>query len=49
MFRKILVGYDGSAHAQQALKVALDLAKKYGAAVTAVSVAHVPGFCRYQG
>lgn len=44
MFRKILVGYDGSAHAQQALKVALDLANKYGAAVTAVSVAHVPDF-----
>lgn len=44
MFKKILVGYDGSAHAQQALKVALDLAKKYGAAVAAVSVAHIPDF-----
>lgn len=44
MFRKILVGYDGSAHAQQALKAALDLGKKYGAAVAAVSVAHIPDF-----
>lgn len=44
MFTKILVGYDGSPYARKALIVALDLAGKYGARVTAVSVAHVPDF-----
>lgn len=42
--RKILLGYDGSVYAEHALKVALDLARRYGAAVTAVSVAHIPDF-----
>lgn len=44
MFKKILVGYDGSENAKRALAVALDLAKKYGAAITAASVAHVPDY-----
>ncbi|QGP93805.1 Putative universal stress protein [Neomoorella glycerini] len=44
MFNKILVGYDGSPHARKALHVSLDLAKKYGAQITVVSVAHVPDF-----
>lgn len=44
MFNKILVGYDGSPHARKALHVSFDLAKKYGAQITAVSVAHVPDF-----
>ncbi|MGI9862132.1 universal stress protein [Moorella naiadis] len=44
MFNKILVGYDGSPNARKALLAALELAKKYGAPITAVSVAHVPDF-----
>jgi len=44
MFNKILLGYDGSPHARKALMVALDLAQKYKAEITAVSIAHVPDF-----
>lgn len=44
MFKKILVGYDGSENAKQALMVALDLTKQYGAELTAASVARVPDF-----
>lgn len=44
MFNKILVGYDGSPYARRALIAALDLAKRYEAQITAVSVAHVPDF-----
>ncbi|MGB9791243.1 MAG: universal stress protein [Thermacetogeniaceae bacterium] len=44
MFKKILVGYDGSENAKKALMVALDLAKKYGSEITAASVAHVPDY-----
>lgn len=44
MFTKILVGYDGSPHAKRALEVALDLAKRYNAEITAVSVTHVSNF-----
>jgi nucleotide-binding universal stress UspA family protein len=44
VFKKILVGFDGSHYAEQALRVALDLAQKYGATVTTVSVAHIPDF-----
>ncbi len=44
MFKKILVGYDGSENAKRALMVALDLAKKYGSELTAASVAHVPDY-----
>ncbi|SMB99397.1 Nucleotide-binding universal stress protein, UspA family [Thermanaeromonas toyohensis ToBE] len=44
MFNKILLGYDGSPYARKALMIALDLAKKYGAEVTAVSIAHIPDF-----
>lgn len=44
MFKKILVGYDGSENAKRALSVALDLAKKYGAEITAASVAHAPDY-----
>lgn len=44
MFNKILLGYDGSPHARKALRVALDLAQKYKAEITAVSIAHVPDF-----
>lgn len=44
MFKKILVGYDCSEHSKKALSVAIDLARKYQAEVTLLSVAHVPDF-----
>ena len=39
MYRKILVGYDGSAAARKALDAALELAAKHGAELYVVSVA----------
>ena len=39
MFKKILVPIDGSEQSSRALKVAMDLAKRYSAKVTLVSVA----------
>jgi len=44
MFQKILVAYDGSAPAQKAYETALDLAKRYQAAVYVVAVARPPDF-----
>ncbi len=44
MFRKILLGFDGSPAARKALQVALDLAQRYGAAVTALAVVRPPEF-----
>jgi nucleotide-binding universal stress UspA family protein len=38
MFKKILIANDGSAGAKLALKVAVDLAKKYNAALHSISV-----------
>jgi nucleotide-binding universal stress UspA family protein len=38
MFRKILVGYDGSASAKAALQEAADMAKRYSAEITAIWV-----------
>lgn len=38
MFQKILIANDGSAGAKLALRVAIDLAKKYGAALHSISV-----------
>lgn len=38
MFRKILIANDGSAGARLALKVAIDLAKKYNAELHSISV-----------
>jgi len=38
MFRKILVGYDGSEGAMKALRTAVDIAKHYGAEVHSISV-----------
>ena len=40
MFKKILVALDGSEHADKALDVALDLAKKYTSEIVLVSVFH---------
>ncbi|HAG07050.1 MAG: UspA domain protein [Clostridia bacterium 62_21] len=44
MFRKILVAYDGSEQAQHALRVALDIAQRYGAEVCTATVVHVPDY-----
>ena len=38
MFRKILVGYDGSEGAKKALRAAVDVAKHYGAELHSISV-----------
>jgi nucleotide-binding universal stress UspA family protein len=40
MFRKIIVGLDGSEKAKQAARVAFDLGKHYGGTVTLVHVPH---------
>lgn len=44
MIRKILVGYDGSPSAEQAMRLAIDLAQKYGAEVHVLAVARPPEF-----
>ncbi len=38
MFKKILVGYDGSDGAKKALKAAIDIAKHYGVELHSISV-----------
>lgn len=38
MFRKILVGYDGSDGAKKALRAAVDIAKHYGSELHSISV-----------
>ena len=42
MYRKILVGYDGSPAGKKAFDAALDLASKYGSEVYVLSVARTP-------
>ncbi|MBX6320957.1 MAG: universal stress protein [Rhodospirillaceae bacterium] len=42
MFERVLVAVDGSAHARKACTVAVDLAKRYGAKLFILSVAHEP-------
>jgi nucleotide-binding universal stress UspA family protein len=42
MFRKIMVGIDGSPASEKALAAAVDLAARYQAELTAVGVAHIP-------
>ena len=44
MIRKILLGYDGSASAEHALRFAVDLAQKYGAELHVLAVARPPEF-----
>jgi len=42
MWKKILVGVDGSEHAERALKQAIEIAKRFSAHVTVVNVYHAP-------
>jgi nucleotide-binding universal stress UspA family protein len=42
MFERMLVAVDGSAHAKKACEAAIDLAKRYGAKLFILSVAHEP-------
>ena len=42
MFKKILVAFDGSAHAVRALRIAADLCKKYGASLSVTTVVNLP-------
>ena len=42
MYRKILVGYDGSAAGRKAFDAALELAAKHGAELYVLSVARPP-------
>lgn len=44
MIRRILVGYDGSASAEHAMRFAIDLAQRYGAELHALAVARLPEF-----
>jgi nucleotide-binding universal stress UspA family protein len=44
MIRKILLGYDGSASAEHAMRFAVDLAQKYGAELHVLAVARPPEF-----
>jgi len=41
LFKRIVVGYDGSAQARKALEVAVDLARRYGAEVISVTVVDI--------
>jgi nucleotide-binding universal stress UspA family protein len=42
MFRRLLLAWDGSPPAQRALDIAVGIARRYGAEIVAVSVAHSP-------
>ena len=44
MIRRILLGFDGSESANQALSLAIDLARKYGAEMHVLAVARPPEF-----
>jgi len=41
-WKKILVGVDGSEHAERALKQAIQIAKRFSAEITVVNVYHSP-------
>lgn len=42
MWKKILVGVDGSEHAERALKQAIEIAERFSAFITIVNVYHAP-------
>jgi nucleotide-binding universal stress UspA family protein len=44
MFRRILLAYDGSDASTKACELAIDLARRYGAQLTVLSVARPPEF-----
>lgn len=44
MFRKIVVAYDGSEQARHALRVALDIARRYEAEVCTATVVQLPDY-----
>ncbi|GBD30026.1 Putative universal stress protein [bacterium HR32] len=48
MFAKVLVGFDGSPASRKALRAALDLAQRYGAAVTVLAVVRPPEFAELE-
>lgn len=41
LFRRIVVGYDGSEHSRRALDFAVDLAKRYGAVIHVITVVDI--------
>jgi nucleotide-binding universal stress UspA family protein len=41
LFRRIVVGYDGSDHSKKALEIAVDLAKRYGAEIIVITVVDI--------
>lgn len=49
MFKRILVGFDGSESAQRALSSALDLAVEMGSEVLAITVVPPPEFSELEG
>jgi nucleotide-binding universal stress UspA family protein len=48
VFAKVLVGFDGSPASRKALRAALDLAQRYGAAVTVLAVVRPPEFAELE-
>lgn len=49
MFRRILVGYDGSEPARKALSTAIELAQALGGEVSALAVVRPPEFAELEG
>src|SRR5665647_1481258 len=42
MFKSVLVAYDGSVHAVKALKIAVDISKKYDASLNVAMAVNLP-------
>jgi len=49
MLQQIMIAWDGSNPARQAFQIALDLARRYDAELTAISVAHSPAHAETEG